>query len=63
MVLAENVLKLLLGIDVANPLLTDDLATLTTRHLLEDNSEADYSNNIDIRLAETMSERRTFVSS
>jgi len=53
LVLAENVLKLLLGIDISeSPLLTDDLATLTTHHLLEDNSDGDYSNNIDIRLAE-----------
>jgi outer membrane protein TolC len=53
LVLAENVLKLLLGIDISeSPLLTDDLATLTTYHLLEDNTDGDYSNNIDIRLAE-----------
>lgn len=51
--LAENVLKLLLGIDIVNqPQLTDSLDTLTARHLLDTTPTNDYNNNIDIRLAE-----------
>ena len=52
-VLAENVLMLLLGIEITeSPTLSEDLATLTTRHLLTEDTATDYSNNIDIRLAE-----------
>lgn len=52
-VLAENVLMLLLGIEITDsPTLSEDLATLTTRHLLTEDTATDYSNNIDIRLAE-----------
>lgn len=53
-VLAENVLKLLLGIEISESFtLSNDLNTLSTRHLLENEDDAaDYSNNIDIRLAE-----------
>jgi len=52
-VLAENVLKLLLGIDISeSPALSEDLNTLTTRYLLAEEPPTDYSNNIDIRLAE-----------
>lgn len=51
--LAENVLKLLLGIDIVEqPQLTDSLDALTARHLLETTPTTDYNNNIDIRLAE-----------
>ena len=51
--LAENVLKLLLGIDIVNqPQLTESLDTLTARHLLDTTPTNDYNNNIDIRLAE-----------
>lgn len=51
--LAENVFKLLLGIDIVNqPQLTDSLDALTARHLLETTPTDDYNNNIDIRLAE-----------
>ena len=52
-VLAENVLKLLLGIEIEeNPSLSDSLDGLVAKELLEENDAADYSNNIDIRLAE-----------
>lgn len=51
--LAENVLKLLLGINLEeDPKLTDGLSALTARHLLETTPTDDYNNNIDIRLAE-----------
>lgn len=50
--LADNILKLLLGMEVSESLsLSNELAQLTTYHLVEDRFE-DYSNNIDIRLAE-----------
>ena len=52
-VLAENVLKLLLGIEIEeNPSLSDSLDGLVAKELLEENDASDYSNNIDIRLAE-----------
>lgn len=51
--LSENVLKLLLGMEISEaPALSDDLAGLTTRQLLGEQNTEDYSNNIDIRLAE-----------
>ena len=53
LVLAENVLKLLLGIEIEeNPSLSDSLDGLVAKELLEENDASDYSNNIDIRLAE-----------
>ena len=52
-ILAENVLKLLLGIEIEeNPSLSDSLDSLVAKELLEENDASDYSNNIDIRLAE-----------
>ncbi|MGB2086535.1 MAG: TolC family protein [Flavobacteriaceae bacterium] len=51
-ILADNVLKLLLGIEIdARPQWSNSLEQLTTLHLLKQNVE-DYTNNIDIRLAE-----------
>lgn len=52
-VLANNVLKLLLGIEISEtPELTDTLDSLVARELLEEIDSSDYANNIDIRLAE-----------
>ena len=52
-VLADNVLKLLLGIDIVErPQLSDSLEELTALHLLTEQPTDDYNNNIDIRLAE-----------
>lgn len=51
--LVENVLNLLLGIDISKKIdLTETLEILATKEILEDKSTDDYSNNIDIRLAE-----------
>lgn len=51
-VLADSVLKLLLGIDIdESPSLSDSLEELTARHLLTKEPIDDYNNNIDIRLA------------
>ena len=51
--LVENVLNLLLGIDISKKIkLTETLEILVTKEILEDKSTDDYSNNIDIRLAE-----------
>lgn len=52
-VLADNVLKLLLGIDIVeSPTLSDKLEDLTALHLLTEEPTNNYNNNIDIRLAE-----------
>ena len=51
--LVENVLNLLLGIDISKKIkLTESLEILVTKEILEDKNTDDYSNNIDIRLAE-----------
>ena len=51
--LVENVLNLLLGIDISKKIkLTETLEILVTKEILEDKNTDDYSNNIDIRLAE-----------
>lgn len=51
--LAENVLKLLLGIELENQIeLTDALEPLAMQHMIDVENQTDYSNNIDIRLAE-----------
>ena len=51
--LTKNVLKLLLGIALENEIaLTDQLDALTVQHMLTDDPNATYNNNIDIRLAE-----------
>ena len=51
--LANNVLKLLLGIEISEtPELTDALDSLVEKELLEENDSSNYANNIDIRLAE-----------
>ena len=51
--LVENVLNLLLGIDISKKIdLTETLEILVTKEILEDKSTDDYSNNIDLRLAE-----------
>ena len=51
--LANNVLKLLLGIEISEtPELTDALDSLVAKELLEENDSSNYANNIDIRLAE-----------
>ena len=51
--LVENVLNLLLGIDISKKInLTETLEILATKEILEDKNTDDYSNNIDIRLAE-----------
>ena len=52
-VLADSVLKLLLGIDIVErPNLSDSLEDLTALHLLTEEPTDNYNNNIDIRLAE-----------
>lgn len=51
--LVENVLNLLLGIDISKKIkLTETLEILVTKEILEDKNTDDYSNNIDLRLAE-----------
>jgi len=51
--LANNVFKLLLGIELTeNPSFSNSLEELATLHLLEEDPTASYENNIDIRLAE-----------
>lgn len=51
--LANNVFKLLLGIELTeNPSFSNSLEELATLHLLEEDPSASYENNIDIRLAE-----------
>ena len=51
--LVENVLNLLLGIDISKKIkLTETLEVLVTKEILEDKNTDDYSNNIDLRLAE-----------
>ena len=51
--LAENVFKLLLGIEITEqPQLSNSLEELTALHLLEEKPSSSYDNNIDIRLAE-----------
>ena len=51
--LADNVFKLLLGIEVQDEAhLSNSLEELATLHLLEENPADNYDNNIDIRLAE-----------
>ena len=51
--LADNVLKLLLGIEITEqPQLSNSLEELTALYLLEEKPASNYDNNIDIRLAE-----------
>ena len=51
--LADNVFKLLLGIELTENLdFSNSLEELATLHLLEEDPTASYENNIDIRLAE-----------
>jgi outer membrane protein TolC len=51
--LADNVFKLLLGIEITEqPQLSNSLEELTALHLLEEKPSSSYDNNIDIRLAE-----------
>ena len=51
--LADNVFKLLLGIEVTEqPQLSNSLEELTALYLLEEKPASNYDNNIDIRLAE-----------
>ena len=51
--LADNVFKLLLGIEITEqPQLSNSLEELTALHLLEEKPASNYDNNIDIRLAE-----------
>lgn len=51
--LADNIFKLLLGIDIKeNPSLSESLEEITAQYLLGDSESDDYTNNIDIRLAE-----------
>lgn len=51
--LADNVFKLLLGIEITEqPQLSNSLEELTALHLLEEKPSRSYDNNIDIRLAE-----------
>ena len=60
--LADNVLKLLLGIDIQeNPALSESLEEITARYLLGNNESNDYANNIDIRLAENNVTQETFL--
>ena len=60
--LADNVLKLLLGIDIQeNPALSESLKEITARYLLGNNESNDYANNIDIRLAENNVTQETFL--
>ena len=51
--LADNVFKLLLGIEITEqPQLSNSLEELTALYLLEEKPASNYDNNIDIRLAE-----------
>ena len=51
-VLAENVWNFTGNWNWRNPSLSDSLDGLVAKELLEENDASDYSNNIDIRLAE-----------
>ena len=60
--LADNVFKLLLGIDIVeNTPLSETLEEIATRHSLEDTETSTYNNNIDIRLAENNVTQETFL--
>ncbi len=60
--LADNVFKLLLGIDIIeNPALSESLEEITMRYLLGGDNTKDYANNIDIRLAQNNVTQETFL--